>query len=112
MLKNKAGKNPSTSKPLITVEESQTKKAFITKVNSPKVKILTGKVIKIKIGLIAKLITAKNTASHKAAHTPLTATPETSLAAIKIDAAIISHFKINFMETELKIMNHELRLWI
>ena len=70
-----ACQKPLTTKPLITVEESKISKALITKVNKPRVKILIGRVIKIKIGLRITLTTLKNTASHKAAQTPLIATP-------------------------------------
>ena len=47
----KAGKNPETSNPLTKVETTQTRKALIIRIKSPRVKILIGKVSTIRIGL-------------------------------------------------------------
>lgn len=71
----KADKNPSTSNPLITVEANKIRKALITKVKSPRVIILIGRVIITRIGLIIILIIAKNKAKHIAVQRPATNTP-------------------------------------
>lgn len=63
----KAGQKPSTTKPLTTVEVSQKRKPLIIKVNPPKVKILTGKVRRIRSGLIKALTIPKNTTATRAA---------------------------------------------
>lgn len=75
MLKSIAVQNPLTSNPLITDDAKRINSALITKVNSPSVKMLIGKVRIIKIGLIITLTTPKNKASHSAAQKPLMATP-------------------------------------
>ncbi len=66
---------PSTEKPLMTEAANKISKALITKVNSPKVRILIGKVIKIKIGLSDMLTMPKNNASQSAVQKPATVTP-------------------------------------
>ncbi len=77
MLNNMAEKKLSTSKPLITVADNKISKAFITKVKSPKVKILIGKVIKTKNGFKDMLTKPKKIANHKADQTPFMFTPGT-----------------------------------
>ena len=74
MLKSKAAKNPWTSNPFIIDEAKSTSKAFITNVNSPKVKIFIGNVSKIIIGFKTTLIIAKKAASQMAVHKFSTAT--------------------------------------
>ncbi len=76
MLNSTATQKPLTSNPFITDEANKINEALITKVNRPSVRIFIGKVRIIKIGFRIIFITPKNTASHKAAHIPLTATPE------------------------------------
>ena len=70
MLNSMAIQKPFTSNPLITDEASKIIKALITKVNKPKVKILIGKVIKIKIGLSNMLTMPKNNANQSAVQKP------------------------------------------
>ena len=94
MLKTKATQKPLTTKPLITDEANKISIALITKVNKPKVKILIGRVIKIKIGLIKTLIIAKNKASHKADQKPATTTPGIKYELIIIAKIMTSHLMI------------------
>jgi hypothetical protein len=51
-----AGQNPATPKPLTIVAANQNNRAFITNINRPRVKMFTGKVSRIKIGLIKEFI--------------------------------------------------------
>ncbi len=76
MLNSTAAQKPLTSNPFITDEANKISEALIAKVNRPSVKMFIGKVRIIKIGFRIIFITPKNTASHKAAHTPLIAMPE------------------------------------
>ncbi len=85
---------PLTEKPLITDDANKISKALITKVNNPKVKILIGKVIKIKTGLTKTLIIPKNKASHKAVQKPATTTPGIKYELIIIAKTITSHLII------------------
>ena len=94
MLNSMAVKKPLTEKPLTTEAANKISKAFITKVNSPRVKILIGKVIKIKTGLTKTLIMPKNKASHKAVQNPATATPGIKYELIIMAKTITSHFNI------------------
>lgn len=75
MLNSMAIQNPLTSKPFTTDEANKTSIALMTKVNKPKVRMLIGRVIKIKTGLTKILTMPKKSANHKAAQNPLSATP-------------------------------------
>jgi hypothetical protein len=59
MPKSTATQNPLTWKPLITNEAKKMINPFITKVNSPKVKTLIGRVIRIRKGFRSKLTIPK-----------------------------------------------------
>ena len=82
MLNNKAHKKLSTSNPGTIALASMTIRAFITKVNKPSVKILSGKVSAKTIGRIKALIRPKISAVTRAAKNPLTITPESKYAVI------------------------------
>ena len=94
MLNSMAVKNPLTEKPFITDDANRISKALMTKVNNPKLKILIGKVIKIKTGLTKTLIIPKNNASHKAAQKPAIATPGIKYELIIIAITMINHLII------------------
>ncbi len=89
-----AVKNPLTEKPSITEAASNINEALMTKVNKPKVRILIGRVIKIKIGLTRTLTMPKNKASHKAGQKPATKTPGIKLELIIIATTMTSHLII------------------
>lgn len=88
---------PSTEKPFITKADNNIINAFITKVKSPRVKILIGKVIIINKGLIVMFTNPKNNASQRAAQIPAILTPGTIQAVKTIAMAIVSHFKNIFI---------------
>ena len=90
-----AVKKPSTEKPLITDAASKISKALITKVNKPRVRMLIGNVIKIKIGLTKTLIMPKNRASQKAVQKPAMITPGIKYELIIIAKTMINHLIIN-----------------
>ena len=94
MLNSMAIQKPPTEKPSITDDASKISKALMTKVNKPKVKMLIGRVIKIKIGLTKTLIIPKNKASHKAAQNPATTTPGIKYELIIIAKTMTSHLMI------------------
>lgn len=71
----KAGQNPVTEKPFTTEATNQNNKALITKVNKPRVKILTGKVKITNTGLIKAFTNPNTKAVIKAAYQPETSTP-------------------------------------
>ena len=100
MLNSMATQKPLTEKPSITDDANKISKALITKVNKPRVRMLIGKVIKIKIGLTKTLIIPKNKANHKADQKPATTTPGIKYELIIIARTIISHLiikDINFI---------------
>lgn len=66
---------------------SQIRKAFITKVKRPRVRILMGKVRTIKTGLIRALRTPRSKATIKAVWKLLTLNPGTNWAATRIARA-------------------------
>jgi len=70
ILNKRATKNPLTLKPGNIAAAKPTIKAFITRVNSPNVKMFIGKVKKIKIGRIKEFIAPKTMAANKAAPKP------------------------------------------
>jgi len=72
ILKMIAVKKPSTSNPLTTKEVNKIKKALITKLKRPRLKILIGRVNITKNGLIETLTTAKKAATKKEVQIPLT----------------------------------------
>lgn len=92
-LNTNAERNPSTEKPLTTDEASSTIAALITKVNKPKVRILTGRVMISRIGLIIALISAIKTTSQSDVQKLVISTPGTIRAAKSIVKAAISHLK-------------------
>ncbi len=62
-----AGIQPSIVRPLTNAATINNTTALTTKANSPKVIIVKGSVIKLKMGLIKVLITASTTAASTAA---------------------------------------------
>ncbi len=72
-------------------------KALITKVKSPKVKILMGKVKINKMGRTTALTTPKTKATKRTVQKPLTLTPGISQALMKIATALISQVINNFI---------------
>ena len=87
----------STTNPGTIKLASQTKNALITNVNKPRVNIVTGKVSKIRIGLINKFKAPNTTAKIKAAKKPETATCGNKYAAIIIAMLETSQWKISFI---------------
>lgn len=74
-LNNNAGHKPETLNPGTTEEAKSIIKALIIKVNNPKVRMFIGKVNKVTIGLIIKLISDNTTATTTAVKNPFTLTP-------------------------------------
>lgn len=95
ILKSMAHQNPLTSKPWTTFEASITSTALITKVNSPIVRILIGKVITIKKGLINVLTIPRKRATKRAEKKPLTEMPGIRYAAIPTEMVINNHLTSN-----------------
>ena len=83
----KALRKLSTSNPGVIKPAKLNKKAFITKVNNPKVKILIGKVTKTKTGFIKTLIIAMIIATTNAFQNPSTDIPGTTHAINNITRA-------------------------
>jgi len=75
MLKRTATQKPLTWKPLTTDEATRMINPLITKVKSPKVRILIGRVIRIRNGLRSILMIPRNNATHNADKKLLTVTP-------------------------------------
>jgi hypothetical protein len=98
MLKSIAAQKPLTSNPLITADAKSTMMAFITKVKSPKVKILIGRVMMRRIGLTSTLMTPRKRATHNAEKNPSTTTPGIRWAAMPIEMVIINHLRIKNIE--------------
>ena len=84
----------TTAKPGKTAEANNTSKALITKVNKPKVKMLIGKVRRIKIGLITALINPKTTTKINAVQKLAKLTPDKICAAIIIATALHTLLKV------------------
>jgi len=97
MLKSIATQKSLTSNPFIIDEVSNIKSAFITKVNNPSVKMLIGRVISIRKGLMRTLIIPIKSATHRAAKKPFITTPGMTYAASIIDVAMISHLRSNII---------------
>lgn len=95
MLKSMAHQNPLTSKPWTTFDVSSTNAALITKVNNPSVRILIGRVINIRKGLISVFITPRKRATRRAEKIPLTEIPGIRYAVIPTESVINNHFKSN-----------------
>ena len=100
-----ATQKPLTENPLITDDANKIIKALMTKVNKPKVRMLIGKVIKIKTGLTRTLMIPKNKASHKAVQKPATATPGIKYELIIIATTMRSHLIINDINFVLLIIS-------
>jgi len=77
---NNAAKKPSTLKPSTSFATSNSIKALITKVNSPNVRILIGRVKRIKTGFINMLTSPMTIADHSAAEKPAKLIPGTTHA--------------------------------
>lgn len=101
MLNSIATQKPVTSNPLIIDEANRIINALITKVSRPKVKILIGKVIKIKIGLSKIFNSAKNKASQSTVQKPATVTPGIKYELIIMVKTMINHFKSKFIYLKL-----------
>ena len=83
-----AHKNPSTLNPGTKFAVKIITKAFITKVNNPKVRILIGRVNIKRIGFTKALITPNTTAATKAAVKLETVTPGSKYEVTKIAKAL------------------------
>jgi hypothetical protein len=75
ILKRTATQKPLTWKPLTTDEAKRMISPLITKVKSPKVRILIGRVIRIRKGFRSILTIPRNNATHNAEKKLLTVTP-------------------------------------
>lgn len=98
-LNNNAHQKPTMLNPGTIRLVRITKAALITKVNSPKLKILMGKVRMIKIGLRNILINPSTKAAIKAATKVSTSTAGIKYAAIIIAKVDINHLTKNFILT-------------
>jgi hypothetical protein len=73
--KSMAAQKPDILKPLMTLEARRIRKALITKVKRPRVRILTGRVRMISSGFKVTLITAKSADNQRAVQNPSTLAP-------------------------------------
>jgi hypothetical protein len=85
-----AGKKPSILKPGVMLLASHRVRAFRTNENSPRVKILTGRVNQNKIGRIVALTSPTTTAAIAAAPILLIVNPAIKWAVISRETAVIS----------------------
>jgi len=97
ILKIRAHQNPSTLKPGTIELASKIRSAFMTKVNKPKVRMVRGRVRRIRRGFISKLIMPKTTAVTSAAVKFATWTPGKRYAATRITMALTSQLIIIFI---------------
>lgn len=98
MLKIKAVQKPFTPNPSINLSANRMINAFITKRNNPKVKMVTGSVKIIKIGLTNRLRIAKTKATIMAPRYPSTLTPPKRCAKIKTARALIKSLIKRFIQ--------------
>ena len=101
MLNNIAHQKPITSNPGTIQATSITSKAFITKIKSPKVKMLIGKVKITRIGLITAFTIPSISATNNATTNVVTVTPGKKYAATKIINVIISQLIKIFININL-----------
>ena len=80
MLKRSAVKNPLTKKPGIRNDARSTRKALITKIKRPSVKMVIGRVSKMSMGLTKELRIPKTTATKTTVTQLVTTTPGTIYA--------------------------------
>lgn len=90
-LKSNACQNPDTKNPFTIVLASSTSSALMTNVNSPRVRIVIGRVSKRRIGLINTLSSPSTSATSKAVQSPPIETPGKIYPAIIIASAVMIH---------------------
>jgi hypothetical protein len=95
ILKSIAVQNPFTSKPWTTLDARSTSMALMTKVKSPSVRMVIGRVIRIRKGLINVLTIPRKRATRSAEKKPLTVIPGIRYAAIPTERVINNHLRSN-----------------